>query len=111
MMNLLGRQFNLAGITDHGCRFGQSGVRDLSGTQLSRSDLGEFYLLRRQPCRLHLKILQATRLRLQIYFRQARWLLFSSPAVRLVGIGDAAVPGERTAGDENLFVKRSDESG
>ena len=31
-MNLLGRQFNLAGITDRGCRFGQSGVRDLSGT-------------------------------------------------------------------------------
>jgi len=31
-MNLLGRQFNLAGITDHGCRFGQSRVRDLSRT-------------------------------------------------------------------------------
>jgi hypothetical protein len=83
MMSLLRRQFNLAGIIDPGYRFGQSGVRDLSGMHnYLGPDSGEFYLLWRQPCRLHLKILQATRLPPQIHFRQARWPLSSSPAVR-----------------------------
>jgi hypothetical protein len=54
-----------------------------------------------------LKILQATRLPLQIHFRQAR-PLSSSPTCGqnvVAGIGDAGIPGERIFA-KNLFEKK-----